>query len=122
MNVANSLLNLTELKNTIMYRANVIDDAHRARELWGMFEEGNWWRQGTGEARLNRTHNDRFLNYWVVMKSKSLREVTTEKVATEFRNLLDTDEYRQTDINEIAEEIKYTGSSTRQWKRIPYQK
>ncbi len=97
------------IKNTIMYRANVIDNANRARELWGMFEEGNWWRQNTGEARLNRAHNDRFLNYWVVMKSKSLGEVTSERVAAEFRNLLDSDEYRQIDIDKIVEEIKYTG-------------
>ena len=49
------------IKNTVMYEADVIDDAEKAKELWGMFNE-KWWREDSGESGSNRVHIDRFLN------------------------------------------------------------
>ena len=94
------------IKNTVMYKANVVDDADKARDLWGMFED-EWWRQMTREGRLNRTQNDRFLNYWMVMKKRG--EVISERVASDFRTLLESESYKNTFIKEVAEEIKHSG-------------
>ena len=38
------------IKNTIMYEANVVDDAPKARDLWGMFDD-DWWRKDTSETK-----------------------------------------------------------------------
>ena len=48
-----------------MYEANVVDDAAKATELWGLFDRNEWWRGSTNEGRYSRIHLDRFLNYWV---------------------------------------------------------
>ena len=94
------------IKNTVMYRANVIDNAEAARDLWGMFDSG-WWRENTREGRINRSHNDRFLNYWMVMKKQS--EVISERVAFEFRAFLDSDAKKDVPIHDIAAEIRTAG-------------
>lgn len=94
------------IKNTVMYKADVVDDPDKARDLWGMFED-EWWRQMTREGRLNRTQNDRFLNYWAVMKKRG--EVNSERVAADFRTLLDSESYKGSDIKVVAEEIKRSG-------------
>ena len=96
------------VKNTVMYEANVIDDSQKARRLWGMFDD-QWWRKDTGE-RLKRIHIDRFLNYWIVMRT--LKEVTADRVASEFRNYVDArnkEEDGQTSIQTVATEIKTAG-------------
>ena len=97
------------VKNTIMYKADVVDDASKARDLWGVFED-TWWRKETREGRLIRTHNDRFLNYCVVMKTRS--DVSSDKIAEEFRRNLDT--YADLDIDSVANEIKNSGLYYRQ--------
>ena len=97
------------VKNTIMYKADVVDDASKARDLWGVFED-TWWRNEAREGRLIRTHNDRFLNYWVVMKTRS--DVSSDKIAKEFRRNLDT--YTDLDISSVANEIKNSGLYYRQ--------
>ena len=84
----------------------MFDDAEKAHIVWGMFEN-NWWRETTREGRLNRTHNDRFLNYWVVMKKKA--EVLSNRVAADFRELLDSGPYQYVDVEDVAEEIKTAG-------------
>ena len=94
------------IKNTVMYKANVIDNAEEARSLWGMFDS-SWWREITKEGRLNRSHNDRFLNYWMVMKKQG--EVTSDRVASEFRAFLDFGSKKDVPIQDIAEEIKTAG-------------
>ncbi len=63
-----SLTQADRIKNTVLYKAQVTDDAQRAGELWGMFENA-WWRRNSSERRLPRTNNDRFLNYWLEMKT-----------------------------------------------------
>ena len=70
------------VKNTVMYEANVVDDAQKANELWGMFDRDDWWRNNTKEGRLSRIHIDRFLNYWVIMQTQ--KDVTAERVSAEF--------------------------------------
>ena len=75
------------IKNTVMYEANVVDDGNKANELWGMFDNNDWWRQDTKEGRLVRIHLDRFLNYWLVMWLG--QEVTAERVSSEFSNLVE---------------------------------
>lgn len=94
------------IKNTVMYRANVIDNANAARDLWGMFDD-SWWRETTKEGRINRSHNDRFLNYWIVMNKKT--EVISERVAFEFRAFLDSDAKKDVSIQDIAAEIRTAG-------------
>ena len=57
------------VKNTVLYEANVVEDADRARELWGTFDSSEWWRTQTNEGRtLQRIHLDRFLHYWLITK------------------------------------------------------
>lgn len=75
------------IKNTVMYEGDVIDDGNKARELWGMFDTDDWWRQDTREGRLTRIHLDRFLNYWIVMQLG--QEVTAERVSPEFSKFVE---------------------------------
>ena len=91
------------VKNTVMYEANVIDDAVTAGELWGMFED-TWWRESTGETR-DRIQLDRFLNHWMIMKLR--REVSPQRVAAEFRGYI-RNSYG-TDIKPTTSNIKSTG-------------
>ena len=91
------------IKNTVMYRANVIDDAKRAAELWGIFEDDRW-RTATNEGRLSRIHLDRFLNYWVVMQIG--QEVNADNVFAEFNKFLASD---TRSIEEIAAAIRRAG-------------
>ena len=76
------------IKNTVMYEANVVDDGRKADELWGMFDKNDWWRQDTREGRLIRIHLDRFLNYWMVMRTQ--REVIADRVSPEFSSYVDS--------------------------------
>ncbi len=94
------------IKNTVMHKANVIDDAEEARNLWGMFES-SWWREITKEGRISRTHIDRFLNYWMIMKKREI--VNSERVASEFRTLLDSSPDEDVSIQDIAREIRTAG-------------
>ena len=94
------------IKNTVMYRANVIDSAEAARDLWGMFDSG-WWRENRKEGSMNRSHNDRFLNYWMVVKKQG--EVSPDRVASEFRSFLDSDAKKDVPIHDIAAEIRTAG-------------
>lgn len=90
------------IKNTIMYRANVVDDAGKARQLWGLFND-EFWRDSTSEGKLSRIHNDRFLNYWVAMKKPE--QVSSEEVAVKFRALL-RNELNGVTIEAVAEQIR----------------
>ncbi len=92
------------VKNTVMYEANVIDDAARATELWGLFDRNEWWRSSTYEGRLSRIHLDRFLNYWVVMRAR--KEVNADSVSSEFNKLL---EANNLPIDEVAKNIRSAG-------------
>ena len=89
------------IKNTVMYEAKVIDDVQKARELWGMFDDERW-RSNIGKTDV--THIDRFLNYWMVMRT--LKEVKAGRVASEFRNYI---EDRQESIESVTEEIRQAG-------------
>ena len=89
------------IKNTVMYEANVIDDVQKARELWGMFDDERW-QSNIGKTDV--THIDRFLNYWMVMRT--LKEVKAGRVASEFRNYI---EDRQESIESVTEEIRQAG-------------
>jgi len=95
------------IKNTIMYEAHVTDDEQRAFRLWGMFED-EWWRKETKEGRLVRIHNDRFLNHWVVMRTR--HSVTSDRVAADFRTYIRKEaKDNPLKVEAIAEEIKDTG-------------
>jgi uncharacterized protein with ParB-like and HNH nuclease domain len=95
------------IKNTVMYEADVTDDAQKARELWGMFDD-EWWRENTNEVR-KRTQIDRFLNCWMVMRAQE--EVTADRVASEFRNDIENGNKpdKQLSIETIAAEIREAG-------------
>ena len=92
------------IKNTVMYEANVVDDAARATELWGLFDRNEWWRSSTNEGRYSRIHLDRFLNYWVVMRTR--KEVSAENVSAEFNSFLETNE---SPIEQLAMDIRKAG-------------
>lgn len=90
------------VKNTVMYKADVIDDREKARTLWGMFES-NWWRENTKE-RLDRIHLDRFLNYWTVMRT--LDDVPSNRVSRVFSRHVDKVGFS---IEEIANDLQKAG-------------
>ncbi len=92
------------IKNTIMYEANVIDDAERYQELWGPFDRNEWWRTQTKEGRLTRIHLDRFLNYWMVMSLGE--EVSAERVSSEFSDYIGSSGL---EIDGIAAAIRKAG-------------
>lgn len=91
------------IKNIVMYEANVTDDADQANKLWGLFDD-EWWRQETKEGRSTATHIDRFLRYWMVMRA--LKDVTANRVASEFRNHLES---TQSSIQVVTSEIRNAG-------------
>ena len=94
------------VKNTVMYEADVVDDAQQARSLWGMFDSNEWWREETKEGRLSRIHLDRFLNYWMVMRAT--REIAAERVSGEFSSFVGEAKPSQ-DIYAIAGDIREAG-------------
>ena len=90
------------VKNAVMYEADVVDDRSKAGELWGMFDShdsNDWWRQDTKEARLDRIHLDRFLNYWVVTRLG--QEVTADQVSSKFSEIVET-EKKSHDLTPVA--------------------
>ncbi len=92
------------IKNTVMYEANVVDDAAKATELWGLFDRNEWWRGSTKEGRYGRIHLDRFLNYWVIMRRQ--KEVNANSVSAEFNRFLDSDSLS---IEQVAMDIRKAG-------------
>ena len=102
------------VKNTVMYEAEVVDDERAAERLWGMFND-NWWRQSTGETRVDRLQLDRFLNHWLVMRTRKL--VAPNRVASEFRDFLENEECHSS----MSIDIEKVTASTRDAGRI-YQK
>ena len=117
---AEVLLQSDLIKNTVMYEAEVVDDASRARELWGMFED-EWWRRDSGEGRVGRIHLDRFLNYWMVMRTR--QDVQVGRVASSFRNYVAevSSESPDYSIDVIAKDIRHAGSVYRDMEenRVP---
>ena len=96
------------IKNTIMYEADVVDDASKARDLWGMFDD-EWWRKDTSETQ-KRMQIDRFLNCWMMMRK--LKNVKKEEVASEFRSYIEekNHESQQSTIDAITKEIRQAGT------------
>lgn len=94
------------IKNTVMYEADVVDDAQAARTLWGMFDGDEWWREVTKEGRINRIHLDRFLNYWMVMSAT--KDITAERVSAEFSGYVERNRVSR-DIHQIAADIRRSG-------------
>ena len=92
------------IKNTVMYEANVVDDAAKATELWGLFDRNEWWRGSTNEGRYSRIHLDRFLNYWVVMRTR--REINADSVSAEFNRFLECSDLS---IEQVAMDIRKSG-------------
>ncbi len=97
------------VKNTVMYEAGVVDDAHAADRLWGMFND-SWWRDPTGEPRTDRIQLDRFLNHWMIMRTR--QSVPPNRTASEFRKFLEHENFHPSmpvGINKVADDIKGTG-------------
>ena len=92
------------IKNTVMYEANVVDDADKATELWGIFDRNEWWRGSTNEGRYSRIHLDRFLNYWVVMRLR--KEINADSVSAEFNRYLESSDIP---IEQVATDIRRAG-------------
>ena len=117
---AEVLLQSDLIKNTVMYEAGVVDDASRARELWGMFED-QWWRRHSGEGRVDRIHLDRFLNYWMVMRTS--QDVQLGRVASAFRNYVSgkSSESQDYSVDIVAEDMRRAGRVYRDMEenRVP---
>ena len=100
--------NLTQsdlVKNTVMYKADVVDDAKKASDLWvGMFDGDQWWRESTSESPT-RLQIDRFLNHWMIMKTR--KPIARDKVASAFREFLDKDP--KPSIESVANDIRSSG-------------
>lgn len=104
LNARGEALNQSDLiKNTVMYKAKVIDDFDKANKLWEMFEN-EWWHAGTREARLIRIHLDRFLNYWMVVLTR--KEVAADRVAASFREYIKDCKHS---IEEVVADLRKTG-------------
>ncbi len=101
---AEPLKDSDHIKNTVMFEANVVDDAAKATELWGLFDRNEWWRGSTNEGRYSRIHLDRFLNYWVIMQTR--KEINADSVSTEFNRFLDSDDLP---IEQVAMGIRKAG-------------
>lgn len=93
------------VKNTIMYEAGVVDDPVKAKQLWGMFDSNEWWREETKEGRLVRIQLDRFLNYYIVMTT--LKDTTADRVSASFSNYVAEEKQN---IFAIAEDLRKSGS------------
>ena len=91
------------IKNTVMYEADVIDDAQKARQLWGMFED-DWWRREDGRGRDRYPNIDRFLNYWVITRVGDI--VRMNRTAAEFRSYVETE---RPDVEQVAERLREAG-------------
>ena len=72
-----------------------------------------WWREDTSESRLSRIHIDRFLHYWMIMRTTN--DVTESNVASEFRRFVAEND--QLSIETIAAEIRNAGSVYRDVER-----
>ena len=97
------------IKNTVMYEAGVIDDAQKARDLWGMFED-EWWRKNSAERRVVRSHIDSFLWHWIIMKTK--KWVSSERVASEFRDYLESNRQDASSyVETVTNDIKVAGKA-----------
>ena len=95
------------IKNTVMYEADVIDDAQKANSLWGMFED-DWWRKEESRGRDLQMQLDRFLNYWCSMRLGD--NVTMRRTAAAFRNHVEVKkETAQTPIEDVVEDVKKAG-------------
>ena len=92
------------IKNMVMFEANIVDDSKAANEIWGIFDQNDWWRAGTQEGRLSRIHLDRFLNYWMVMTLA--KEVTADHVSAAFNEYV---EKSPLSMDEIAKSIRAAG-------------
>ena len=92
------------IKNTVMYEANVVDDAAKATELWGLFDRNEWWLSSTNEGRYSRIHLDRFLNYWVIMRTR--KEINADNVSAEFNRFLDSNGLP---IEQVAMDLRKAG-------------
>ena len=93
------------VKNTVMYEANVIDDANAAQRLWGMFED-EWWRESASDSRVDRIQLDRLLNHWMMATTR--KNVAYNRVASDFRVYLGDDSNH--DIYSIADRIRSSGT------------
>lgn len=96
------------IKNIVMYKAHVIDDVQMAKKLWGTFESDQWWRENTND-KLKRIHIDRFLHYWIVMRTR--KDVNANRVVSEFRDYIQkkNDKDEESTIQTITKEIKDAG-------------
>lgn len=101
---AEPLLQSDLTKNTVMYKADVIDNGDRAHQLWGTFDDP-WWRTEVRDGPIFGARIDRFLNYWMVMSLG--REVTSSQVAQAFREYVDNECGRS--IGEIATDVREAG-------------
>ena len=93
------------VKNTVMYEANVIDDANAAQRLWGMFED-EWWRESASDSRVDRIQLDRLLNHWMMATTR--KNVAYNRVASDFRVYLGDDSNH--DIYSISDRIRSSGT------------
>ena len=106
LNARGEVLTQSDLvKNTVMYKAGVVDDAGAAQRLWGMFDISDWWRTSSQEGRLDRIQLDRLLNHW--MMATTLKNVAPNRVASEFRVYLNDNPDAK--IERIAGRIKDAG-------------
>ncbi len=79
------LLQSDLIKNVILYKAGIEEsesNSNKTLRLWNF--PGDWWRTEIGKGGNRNPRIDLFLNYWLIMKTRS--EVRADRTSTVFRN------------------------------------
>ncbi len=102
------------IKNLVLHQVRELGqdpDAVYAKH-WKAFDEP-WWRQEIRQGRIIRPRVDVFLNYWLVMRSRS--EIPASDVFPRFREYADAS---AVSIEEIAGDIEEVGRTYRRLEEI----
>lgn len=83
------------------------------RDHWAPLDN-DYWRQPVAQGRLFRPRIDVFLNYWLTMKLR--REVHTDRVFSDFRDLVLTEE---PPISDLLAELAADASVYEQMEALP---
>ena len=103
------LLQSDLIKNMVLYQAGIEEsesNSNKALRLWDF--TGDWWRAEIGSGGNRSPRIDVFLNYWLIMKTRS--EVRADRTSTEFRNHV---EKVKSPIKDIAADIRQVSQTYR---------
>ena len=103
------LLQSDLIKNVVLYKAGIEEsesNSNKTLRLWNF--PGDWWRTEIGKGGNRNPRIDVFLNYWLIMKTRS--EVRADRTSTVFRNHV---EKVNSPIESIAADIRQVSQTYR---------